>query len=94
MRALSLIHIYRSSAAASNNTFLNSSLGCVQSILDAQLLVLHLNFGSSTDLDAGHTAGQLGQTLLQLLAVEVAGSGLDLAADLCNACLLYTSRCV
>ena len=31
-----------SSAAASNDAFLNSSLGCVQSILDAELLVLQL----------------------------------------------------
>ncbi len=59
-----------SGTAAGHDAFLNSSLGCVQSVLDAELLILHLNFGSSTDLDDSHTAGQLGQTLLQLLTVE------------------------
>ena len=52
--------------------------------LDAELLILHLHFGSSADLDNSHTAGQLSQTLLQLLTVEIAGSSFDLVADLCN----------
>ena len=66
----------------SNNALFNSSLGGVQGVLDAELLVFHLNFGSSTDLDDGNTAGHLSQALLQLLTVEVRGSGNDLAADL------------
>ena len=59
-----------SGAAASDDAFLNGSLGGVQGVLDAQLLVLHLDLGRSADLDDSHAAGQLGQALLQLLAVR------------------------
>ena len=74
-----------SGAAASNDALFNGSLGGVQGVLDAELLVLHLNFGSSTDLDDSYAASQLGQALLQLLTVKVRGSGSDLATDLSNA---------
>ena len=60
-----------SSAAASDDAFLNSSLGCVQSILDAELLVLHLDLSSSADLDDSHAASQLCQTLLQLSLIHI-----------------------
>ena len=54
-------------------------------VLDAVLLLLQLGLGRGADLDHRHAAGQLGQPLLQLLAVEVAGGRLDLRADLLDA---------
>ncbi len=51
-------------------------------ILDAGLLLLHLRLGGRADLDDGDAADQLGQTLLELLAVVVRGGVLDLDANL------------
>src|SRR5690606_17266200 len=51
----------------------------------AGLLLLHFHFGGSTDADHGNAASQLGNTLLQLLAVVVRGGFLDLDADLLDA---------
>ena len=59
----------------------------LQGVLDAVLLLLQLGLGRGADLDDGHAAGQLGQALLQLLAVVVGGRGLDLGADLLDAAL-------
>ena len=56
-------------------------------VLDARLLLLHLGLGGRTDLDDGDAADQLGQPLLQLLAVVVRGGVLDLRADLLDAAL-------
>ena len=72
-------------AAAGHDALFHSGAGGVQSVLDAQLLLLHLSLGGGADLDDGHTAGQLGQTLLQLLLVILGGGGLDLTADLSHA---------
>ena len=77
--------VYISYTAACYDAFLNSCAGCVQCILDAELLLLHLGLGCSANLDNCYAAGQLGQTLLQLLTVEVRGGALDCAADLSNA---------
>jgi hypothetical protein len=51
------------------------------------LLLLHLDLGRGADLDDGHAADQLGQALLQLLAVVVGGGLLDLGADLLDPAL-------
>ena len=88
--ALSGIHIGlhsgdgvdKSCAAAGHNALFHSSLGGSQGILNAQLLLLHLNLSSSAHLDDSHAAGQLGQALLQLLLVKLGRGGFDLAADL------------
>ena len=48
-------------------------------VLDAGLLLLHLGLGGRTDLDDGDAADELGEPLLQLLAVVVRGGVLDLA---------------
>jgi hypothetical protein len=53
----------------------------VQGVLDAGLLLLHLDLGGRTDLDHGDAAGELRDALLQLLLVVVAGGFLDLLAD-------------
>jgi hypothetical protein len=62
-------------AAAGDDAFLNGGAGGVQSVLDAELLVLHLGLGGSADLDDGHAAGQLGKALLELFLVVVGGGG-------------------
>jgi hypothetical protein len=54
----------------------------VQGVVDHVLAFLHLGFGHGADVDDGHAAGQLGEALLELLAVVVAGGLLDLLADL------------
>ena len=72
-------------AAAGDDALFDSRAGCVHRVLDAGLLLLHLGFGSCTDLDDGNAADQLGETLLELLAVVVGGGLLDLRADLLDA---------
>src|ERR671910_2057550 len=49
------------------------------------LLLLELRLCGRPYLDNGHATGQLGQTLLELLAVEVRVCTLDLGADLVDA---------
>ena len=51
------------------------------------LLLLDLDLGGAADLDDRHAAGELGQPLLQLLAVVVGGRLLDLRLDLRDAAL-------
>ena len=58
-------------AAAGDDAFLDGRLGRVHGVLDAGLLLLHLGLGRRADLDHRHAADQLGQPLLQLLAVVV-----------------------
>src|SRR6266508_564839 len=56
-------------------------------VLDAVLLLLELHLGGGADLDDAHAAGQLGQPLLQLLAVPVGVGVLDLGLDLADPAL-------
>ncbi|MCY1228178.1 hypothetical protein D9M72_404770 [compost metagenome] len=72
-------------ATTGNDAFFNGSLRVADSVLDAVLAFLELNFGSGTGLDDCNAAGQLGQALLQLLAVVVGIGVLDLGTDLGNA---------
>jgi hypothetical protein len=51
----------------------------VEGVLDAGLLLLHLGLGRSADLDDRDAADELGEALLELLAIVVAGGVLDLA---------------
>src|SRR5437762_6038012 len=69
-------------AAARHDALLEGRTGCLQRVLDAMLLLLHLGLGRSADLDDRNAAGQLGQPLLQLLAVEVGVGVLDLGLQL------------
>src|SRR5690606_4222642 len=52
---------------------------------DAILALLHLDLGRTADLDHRNAAGELRQTLLQLLAVVVGSRLLDLRLDLLHA---------
>src|SRR2546421_131292 len=70
------------SCNAVRTTFVGRGAGRMQRVIDAILALLHLDLGGAADADDGHAAGQLRQTLLQLLAVVVRGGFLDLRADL------------
>ncbi|EGF23986.1 archaeal DNA polymerase II, large subunit [Rhodopirellula baltica WH47] len=72
----------QSHTATGQNAFFDCSTGCVQSVFQASLGLLHFSFGFGTDADDSHTAGQLGQTLLELFLVVIAVRLLDLSADL------------
>src|SRR4029079_13538308 len=61
--------------------------GGLQRVLDAVLLLLHLRLGRRADLHDGDAAGELGEALLELLAIEVGVRVLDLGLDLVDAAL-------
>src|SRR6202034_1648910 len=69
-------------AAAGHDTLLDRGLGVAHRVLDAVLALLQLDLGRRARLDDGHAAGQLGQPLLELLAVVVGVGVVDLGADL------------
>src|SRR6185437_13345769 len=71
--------------AAGNDTFFNCSAGSVQGVVDAVFLFFHFYFGSSTYVENGYTAGQFGQTLLQLFLIVIGSGGFDLGLDLVDA---------
>jgi hypothetical protein len=70
-----------------NDAFFDGRATRVQRVLDAGLLLLHLGLGRGADVDLGDPAGQLGQALLEFLAVVVAGGAFDLVLDLLDAAL-------
>jgi hypothetical protein len=71
--------------ATGDNALFHSGAGGAQRILNAMLLFLELGLGGCANTDDGNAAGQLGQTLLQLLTIIVAGAGLRLGTDLIDA---------
>ena len=72
-------------ATAGDEALLDGRAGRRERILDAVLLLLELDLGGRADLDDGDAAGQLGEALLELLAVVVGGGVLDLGLDLGHA---------
>src|SRR5450755_3889732 len=74
-------------AATRNDALLEGGPGRLQRVLDAVLLLLHLRLGGRPDLDHGDSARELGQTLLELLAIEVRVGVLDLGLDLVDPAL-------
>jgi hypothetical protein len=68
-----------------NDAFLDGSASRVQRVFNAGLLLFHFDLGGSAYLDHGHTTGQLGDALLQLLTVVVRAGVLDLHADFLDA---------
>jgi hypothetical protein len=78
---------HQGDTAAGDDALFHRGAGGVQGVFDAGLLLLHLDLCGGTDLDHGDTAGELGQTLLELLTVVVGGGLLDLGADLLAAAL-------
>ena len=59
----------------------------MKSVLDAVLLLLHLDLGRTADADDRDAACELRQTLLELLAIVIRGRLLDLRLDLGDAAL-------
>src|SRR6185437_1394168 len=74
-------------AAARHDALFERRAGGLQRVLDAVLLLLHLGLGGRADLDHGDAARQLGEALLELLAVEVGVGRLDLGLDLLDPAL-------
>src|SRR5207237_6225156 len=74
-------------AAAGDDALFHRGAGRVQRVFDAGLFLLQLRLTGGADVDLRHAAGQLGQSLLELLAVVVGGGDVDLAADLLDAAL-------
>src|SRR6516165_2439459 len=72
-------------AAARQNAFLDRRAGRMHRVINAILALLHLDLGRAADADHRDAACELGQTLLQLLAVVIRGGLLDLRLDLADA---------
>ena len=58
-------------ATTGDDALLDGRLRVANGVLDAVLALLELDLGGRADLDDRNAAGQLGQALLQLLAVVV-----------------------
>ena len=71
--------------AAGHDALLDRGSGRRDGVLDAVLLLLELDLGGRADLDHRDAAGELGEPLLQLLAVPVGVGVLDLGLDLVDA---------
>src|SRR5262249_2139831 len=71
--------------AAGHDAFLDRGAGGVERILDAVLLLLHLDLGGAADADHRDTACELRQPLLQFLAIVIGRGLLDLLLDLTDA---------
>jgi putative effector of murein hydrolase LrgA (UPF0299 family) len=69
-------------ATAGEDSLFHGGPGRLDGVLDAVLLLLQLDLGGGADLDDGDAAGELGEPLLELLAVPVGVGVLDLAPDL------------
>src|SRR5438874_8012979 len=69
-------------AAARHDAFFHSRAGRMHRVIHAILALPYLDLGRTTDADHRDAAGELGQTLLQLLTVVVRGGFLDLHLDL------------
>src|SRR5947208_182150 len=82
--------------AARDDSLFDRAAVRMRRVLDAGLLLRHLDLGGRTDLDDRNTAGELRHALLQLLLVVVAGRLFDLHADLLDASLdqLLVARAV
>src|SRR5438132_491981 len=79
--------VRRSPATARHDALLDRGPRRVERVLDARLLLLHLDLGRRPDAHDRHAADQLGEPLLELLAVVVRGGLLDLRPDLLDAAL-------
>src|SRR6478752_6815827 len=68
-------------AATGDDALLDRSAGRRDGVLDAMLLLLELHLGVRADLDDADATGELGEALLELLAVPVGVGALDLGLD-------------
>ena len=86
-RLMASVGLEQRDAAARHDALLEGRAGGLQRVLDAVLLLLHLGLGGRADLHDGDAAGELGEALLELLAIEVGVGVLDLGLDLVDAAL-------
>src|SRR5215470_8144537 len=77
----STLHADQRHAATRHHALFDRGTRGVQRVLDAGLLLLHLDLGSSAHLDHGDATGELRDALLQLLLVVVGSSFLGLLPD-------------
>jgi hypothetical protein len=87
----SLLGADESDTAAGDDAFFHGRTGRVKGVFDAGFFLFHLGFGCGADVDDGNTTGELGEALLELLAVVIRGGFLDLTADLGDAALDVTA---
>src|SRR5277367_6141660 len=80
-----LLGAKESDAAARHDAFLDRGAGGIERVFNAILLLLDFDFGRTADADDGNAARELGQPLLQLLAVVVRSGLLDLRLYLIDA---------
>src|SRR6185503_1099765 len=76
-----LLRADQRNTAARHHAFFNGGTGRVQRVFDAGLLLFHFDLGGSANLDHGNTAGELGNTLLELLLVVVRRGFFSLLTD-------------
>ena len=74
-------------ATTGDDALFDGSLRVANGVLDAVLALLELDLGRRARLDDGDAARELGEALLELLAVVVGVGVLDLRADLLDATL-------
>jgi hypothetical protein len=72
-------------AAAGHDAFRDCGFGGADGVVERFFLGLHFGFGRGSDPDYSDAAGELGQTLLQLLTIVVAGRLVDFASNLVDA---------
>src|SRR5439155_5476984 len=82
-----LAGLHQRDATTRDDALLDGRLRVAYGVLDAVLALLQLDLGGRADLDDGNAAGQLGQPLLQLLAVVVGVALVDLGPDLVDPAL-------
>src|SRR5690606_29949220 len=87
VRERGLARLDERDATTGDDALLDGRLRVADGVLDAVLALLELDLGRRARLDDGHAAGELGEALLELLAVVVAVGVVDLAADLGHAAL-------
>src|SRR5699024_2259223 len=68
-----------------DDALVDRGLGVADRVLDAVLALLELDLGGRTRADDGDAAGELGEALLELLAIVVRIGVLDLGTDLVDA---------
>ena len=73
--------------AAWDDAFLNRRTRGVQRVFDARFLLFHLGLSRSADVDDCNAAREFRQTLLQFLAIVIAGRLFNLTTDLRDAAL-------
>src|SRR5205085_7855933 len=76
-----------SHTATGDDAFFHRGASSMQRVFHAGLFLLHLRLSRGADVDDGHAASQLRQTLLELLAIVIRSRLFDLTTDLVHAAL-------